>query len=335
MNNKINLPLLETVYRSFFFVLHNINATAKICSVFLILWLIEIATNLPSLCSADDTFCRTDITSNIVAVLQYLAATIASVSMIRYIVLKEETKWFHMRFGINNIKFIGYNILIALMIIIPSALMIMIGGATQYAGSSVFITKLLTSIGIATFIGLCVYCFRLYLVFAGAALNDKNMSLSKSYALTSGNMLKIFMGQIILVIPTIILATIIYKIYNLFEWGYVGKSVFVLLGMALSFFDSVIKASYYSHMYQYFVYFDNKQQSTVANQETTIKTNNQEENIKEKTPAKTTAKKKTSTKTVAKKKTPSKKTTTTAKETKKEAVKKAPTKKKTQTKKTK
>lgn len=332
MKNKINLPLMETVYRSFFFVLHNINVVAKICSVFLILWLIEIATNLPSLCSADDNFCRTDITSNFIAVLQYLAATIVSVSMIRYTILKEEPKWFHLRFGINNLKFIGYNMLIALMIIIPSALMIMIGGATQYAGSSIFITKLLTSVGIATFIGLCVYCFRLYLVFAGAALNDKNMSLSKSYALTSGNMLKIFIGQVILVIPTIIIATIVYKIYNTLELGYLGKSVFVLLGMALSFFDSAIKASYYSHMYQYFVYFDNKQQSTTIQQETSNKLNKKEGSKKEKVASKSTAKKKTATKTVTKKKTSSK-TTTTNKETKKVAVKKTSLKKKTQPKK--
>ena len=263
MKNNINLPMFETVYRSFTCVLKNFKPFLKICSFFIILWFIELATNLPSLCSADEAYCRTDKIGNLMTVIHYLAATIVSVSVIRFIILKEKTSWFHVRFGKNNIKFIAYNLLIALMIIIPSALMIMIGGAAKYSGSSPVTTKLFASLGILTFIGLCVYCFRLCLVYAGSAINDKSMTLSKSHTLTNGNVLKIFFGQILLVIPTIIIVTIVYKVYTLTEWNYVGKSIFVLAGILLSFFDSAVKASYYSHMYQYFIYFSNKQNTTV------------------------------------------------------------------------
>lgn len=326
MKNNINLPMFETVYRSFTCVLKNFKPFLKICSFFIVLWFIELATNLPSLCSADEAYCRTDSIGKIMTFIHYLAATIVSVSVIRFIILKENTSWFHVRFGKNNIKFIAYNILIALMIIIPSALMIMIGGAAKYSGSSLIATKFFASLGILTFIGLCIYCFRLCLVYAGSAIYDKSMTLSKSHTLTSGNMFKIFFGQVLLVIPTIILVTIVYKVYTLTEWNYTGKSIFVLIGILLSFFDSAVKASYYSHMYQYFIYFSNKKAATPQAKEkpvtetvavtgtTTIKT-------EQKQPAKKVAAKKTATKKAA---------TKTAPKTKsKPVVKKAVTKKTT------
>ena len=153
MKNNINLPMFETVYRSFTCVLKNFKPFLKRCSFFIILWFIELATNLPSLCSADEAYCRTDKIGNLMTFIHYLAATVVSVSVIRFIILKEKTSWFHVRFGKNNIKFIAYNLLIALMIIIPSALMIMIGGAAKYSGSSPVTTKLFASLGILTFIG--------------------------------------------------------------------------------------------------------------------------------------------------------------------------------------
>lgn len=328
MKNNISLPLFETVFRSFTCILRNFKPFLKICSFFIVLWLIELTTNLPSLCSADESYCRTDGIGNLITFLHYLAATIISVSVIRFIILKEDTAWFHIRFGKNNIKFIAYNILIALMIIIPSALMIMIGGMADYSNASAFITKVFASLGIVTFIGLCVYCFRLCLVYAGAAIYDKSMTLSKSHTLTNGNMLKIFIGQILLVIPTIILVAIVYKIYNLSEWGTTGKSIFVLIGMLISFFDSAVKASYYSHMYQYFIYFSNKQQTSVKAVQTTTFVEEVEVITRAPAPEKKVAapKKTAATKKATSKVATSKKKATT-KAVAKTAAKKAPAKK--------
>lgn len=339
MKNNIKLPLFETVFRSFTCILKNFKPFLKICSFFIVLWLIELATNLPSLCSADEAYCRTDSVGSFMTFLHYLAATIISVSIIRFIILKETTSWFHFHFGKNNIKFIAYNILIALMIIIPSALMIMIGGMSQHNNSSIFMTKFFVSLGIATFIGLCIYCFRLCLVYAGAAINDKSMTLSKSHTLTSGNMLKIFIGQVLLVIPTIILVAIVYNVYSLSDWGYTGKSIFVLIGMLISFFDSAVKASYYSHMYQYFIYFSNKQQNIAKVIQATVSAEKEKAAVttkapeptkkvaapKKSAPAKKAAPKKTTAKKAAPKAAAPKKTTT--KTAAKPAAKKAPAKK--------
>ena len=78
------------------------------------------------------------------------------------------------------------------------------------------------------------------------------MTLSQSYALTKGNMLKIFFGQMILVIPTILIVVATLSIYRTTEWGIIGNSIFVLAGMLCSYFDAAVKASYHSHLYQFF-----------------------------------------------------------------------------------
>lgn len=253
-NTPVKLPLIETIVRSFMYVIKNLSVLAKICSVFLLLWIAEILAGLPALCSADESYCRFDAVSRILMLLMYLSSAIVSVNTIRGIILKQEFKWFHLPAGRYTVSYIGYTLLIATMIIIPSALILMITGAGQYAGISGQTAAFLHAAFLATFIGLSIFCFRLYLVFAASAIGDKEMTLSKSYALTKGNMLKIFLGQMLLVIPTILIVIIVLNIYQMTEWGLVGNSVFVLLGMICSYFDAAVKASYHSHLYQFFIY---------------------------------------------------------------------------------
>lgn len=254
MPQTINLPLLETVRHSFVYVLKNIKTFFKIISVFSILWLAEIADGLPFLCSANEAYCRDDSASNLLGVLLYVAATIVSVNIIRHIILKEETKWFHLRFGTNNLKFIGYNLLIAAMIIVPTALILMIAEVSAASNASASVKTFSSVLGLLTMLGLGIFCCRLVLVYGGASINDKEMTLGKSYNLTRGNTLKIFLGQILLSLPVVFVVFLIFSFYKTTTWGIIGDSVFVLLGITCSFFDSAIKASYYCHLYQYFLY---------------------------------------------------------------------------------
>ena len=187
-------------------------------------------------------------------ILLYVAATVVSVSIIRNIILKEETKWFHLRFGTNNLKFIGYNLLIAAMIIVPTALIIMIGEASAMSNASAPVKTFASILGLLTMIGLGIFCCRLVLVYGGASINDKEMTLGKSYNLTHGNTLKICIGQILLSLPVICVVFLIFSFYKTTSWGIIGDSIFVLLGITCSFFDSAVKASYYCHLYQYFLY---------------------------------------------------------------------------------
>ncbi len=254
MSKTINLPLEETVRRSFLYAVKNTKLFLKISSIFIVLWGAEILDGLPFLCSIEESYCRDDFSSNMIGILLYLASTIISVSTIRHIILKEETQWFHLHFGKNNIRFIGYNLLIAAMIIVPTALFIMIGEISATTNASAPMKAFTHILGLLTMIGLGIFCCRLVLIYGGSAINDEEMTLGKSYNLTRGNTLKICFGQVLLSLPMIIAAFLIFSFYKTMSWGIIGNSIFVFLGILCSFFDSAIKASYYCHLYQYFLY---------------------------------------------------------------------------------
>ena len=200
--NNISLPLWETVSHSFVYVIKNIEAFFKICSIFLILWILEIPADFPSLCLIDTSYCKITDIDFFFSIILFIASTIIAANFIRYIILRQESKWFQLSVGTYNLRYIGYTLLISSMIVIPSALMFMIKENALISGVSEWTIMLFNGIGLATFIGLSIFCFRLYLVYGASAIDDREMTLAKSYTLTSGNMLKICIGQILLMIPS-------------------------------------------------------------------------------------------------------------------------------------
>ena len=258
-NNTINLPVFETVIRSFMYIIKNFSTFAKICSIFSLFIIAEVVLDFPSLCYVNSGYCREDLSANILTLMISVSGAIIAVEIIRNIILRQEYKWFSISFGIPHLKYIGYSLLITAMIAIPSILILIISSASSYTNVSSYVSVFLNAAFIATLIGLSVFCFRLYLVYAGAATGDAEMTLYKSYALTTGNMFRILAGQALIAIPTAILILIIIGIYQVTEWGFIGNCVFVFLGIFCSYFDIALKASYHSHIYQYFVYCSKKE----------------------------------------------------------------------------
>lgn len=254
MSNISYLPLIETVSKSFTYLLRNFKTFLKICSVFLILWIADLVTGHPILCNFNVIPCSSSSTSWIMNILMYLAATIVSVEIIRHIILKQEYQWGHLSFGMNNIRYIAYNMLIALMVILPSALMLMIALYADSSNVSRLTSGILRASFIVTLIGLSVFCCRLYLVYVGAAIGNRSMSLGRSYLLTAGNMLLICIGQMLLAIPTIILVYLCYGIYSFLPTNELTQGMFAALILLCYFFDAALKASYYSHLYQFFTH---------------------------------------------------------------------------------
>ena len=153
-----------------------------------------------------------------------------------------------------HLKYIGYSLLITIMIAIPSVMILTISSASSYTNISPYVSTFLNAAFLVTLIGLSVFCFRLYLVYAGAAIGDNEMTLYKSYALTTGNMFRILAGQILVSVPSAVLILIIIAFYQITEWGFIGNCVFVFIGIFCSYFDIAVRASYHSHIYQYFMY---------------------------------------------------------------------------------
>lgn len=258
MNQQINLPLWETIRHSFLYVIKNIKTICQICSVFLILWLINISSGQPLLCNTTTENCMTQWLPLSFAILQYLACAIITVDVIRNITLKQTNKWFHLHLKKYHLRFIIYNIAIALMVIIPSAFILMIVKSAASQNLSDITLAVLGTIFISTLIGLSILCCRLYLVYGGAALDDKEMTFSKSYMLTKGNMLKICVGQIALTIPTIFLVYLASSLYFTFAASAISQGLFSLWIILCYFFEASLKGSYYCHLYQYFQYMSKK-----------------------------------------------------------------------------
>ena len=258
MDNKINLPLWETISRSFMYIIKHCKDMCKICSVFIVLWFLNIASGQPMLCSTAQKECLMQGAPLVYAVVLYLACAIITVNVIRSIILRQACHWFHLYLGKPHFRFVGYNIVLALMVIIPSAFILMIVRSTNDSELSNVTLAFLGAAFICTLIGLSVLCCRLYLVYGGAAIGDRNMTLAKSYMLTQGNMLKICIGHIVLAFPTIILTYVASRIYFSVSSSDISQSLFSLWLLLCYFFESSIKGSYYSHLYQYFDYMSRK-----------------------------------------------------------------------------
>ena len=254
MNSQITLPLMETIKRSFLYVIKNAKDICKICSVFISLWILNIICGQPMLCNATDKECLTKLLPFSFALLLYLSCVIITVNLIRKIVLKQSYKWFHLYLGKCHFRYIVYNIIIALMVIIPSALILMIVKTTEAQNLSSLTVAFLGTAFISTLVGLSIFCCRLYLIYGGAAVNDTEMTLAKSYMLTEGNMLKICIGQIILTLPTVILTYLASSLYFAFPPTLITQNLFSLCLIFCYFFEASIKGAYYGHLYQYFTY---------------------------------------------------------------------------------
>ncbi len=254
--NIVKLPVMETVRRSFMYVIKNFRAFLQIISIFSLIVVYELATGFPSLCSVSDSYCQYSGFSTLSTVLFYLASIILAVSLTRNIILKQEYKWFHLYVGKRDVIYMLYNLLIAVMIIIPTILMTIIAQTNKVSSQWLAIT--MNVIIVLTPLILSMICLKLYLVFPATAIDDKDMTLAKSFAVTKGNIFRIFIGQCLLFVPTLVLLSALYYSYRAADWGFIGNMFFVAFALFVSLLYTAFKSSYYSHMYQYFLYFNKK-----------------------------------------------------------------------------
>ena len=122
-----------------------------------------------------------------------------------------------------------------------------------------------------------VYCARLRISLAGAAVNDQDIDIRQSFVLTEGNTWRIFGGMLITGLPVQIMYIILMQISAILPQSNVMILVILLVSAFLSGIDICIKASYDAHMYQYFAYFYHKQ---IEDAEAAAATNLVEDEIK-------------------------------------------------------
>ncbi len=324
-NQIIKLPFGEIIKRSFLYPLVNIKTVLKISAIWFLLLIYEIANGYPGICNFTEQ-CYNPLADNVSLLLLSFASVSIAVAFSRNVILKIIPDRIKFSFGKREWKYLGYNLLILLMVFVPSMILLLLVellGLHETSGLVGLIVLIIT-----------IICARFYLVLPATAVNNDQITLKESFRIMKGNANKIFWGQILLMLPIAFVLFLVALIYvSLNTDAFVVKFIFSAIVMFLSFFDTCVKACFYSHIYQYVMYMQKnggKKVEAVAAKETSAEP---VESAKKKTVVKkkVSAAKKTTSKSVSEKKEKVKKETkkTVDKKVKKPAEKKAPSKKKT------
>ncbi len=249
---KIVLPFMETIKRSFLFIVTNIKPFMLMVAPAFGLLVYEMLTGFPSICSLDSRTCVDDWRSTAAYLLLIVVSSAISVGCCRQIILKKQEDFFSMAFLKRLVRYLGYNMGILLLIAAPSFLVIL---TASFLFAMLNIDER-TSFWVLSIIPvlLAIYLSKFFLVLPASAVDNREITLSKSFFMTKNNALRIFFGQAVLMIPGIVLLLALQKVYI---WAapqaYIVKFIFVALYLSLSFLDTGLKASFLSHVYQHFV----------------------------------------------------------------------------------
>lgn len=252
----IKLPFWETLRRSFLYAFVNLDAFIRIASFWFLILIYEVLTGYPSLCSLEDGTCSDDWRQNVSVIALSLASIAISVAYCRHVISRRNYKYFSFSFGRRELKYLGYSLLLILIIGIPSVIITFV---LAYTFSALGLPQSFLKIMIFIPFIVAVICSRFFIILPAIAVGNRKLTLKKAFALTKGNANKIFWGQVLMMIPVVLGLIILSVLYGYFgtENGLLNF-VFVTILMGLSFFDTCLKCSFYSHVYQYFMYFYNK-----------------------------------------------------------------------------
>lgn len=253
-NSKIiKLPFWETIRRSFLYVLTNLNVYLKVSALGFAILIYEVFTGFPSICNIRAEGCIGGWQQNVSIILLSLVSIAIIIAFCRVIILKTSTNYFTLAFGKREILYLLYSLLMVALITAPSIVLVFV---YAYIVQLVHLPEFMFNLSILIPFLLTIYFSRMFLVFPAVAVDNYKLGIKDSFKLTIGNANKIFWGQFLMMIPAALLLVLVSLLYKLFGVSnYVVDFIFVALILALSFLDSCFKASFYAHIYQYFIYF--------------------------------------------------------------------------------
>ncbi len=260
----IILPFWETIRRSFSYILTNFNALVKISAAwFALLLVFDMFTNFPSLCSLNAAVCNGGWAQNVSLAALTVSAIAVIISYIRHIVLHADySGYWNLSFGKRELRYIGAAFVFILIIAVPSFIYGFVAG---FVGAILGADKIIfTQIFFLGLLVMLVFCARFYLVFPAVALDNREVGFRKSFRITKGNTNKIFWGQMVIMLPVFAALLILSVLFRAIgSDSYVVKMLFAFLMLSVSFLDAGLKASYFAHIYQYFMYFSQKQEAEI------------------------------------------------------------------------
>lgn len=258
----IKLPFWETLRRSFLYAFSNLDVFIRISSFWLLLMVFEALTDYPALCTLNEDVCRDDWRENISVLVMALASVAISVAYYQQIILRKKYSYFSFSFGRREITYLGYGLILILIIAIPTAVLAFV---IIVIFSLVSVPDgIIPSVIIIPF-AVTLICSRFFIILPAVAVGNHQLTLKRAFLLTKGNANKIFWGQTLMMIPIMLGIAVLSVLYNYFEVENTILKFIVVAGlMLLSYFDTCLKSSFFGHVYQYFMYFDKKRQEEKA-----------------------------------------------------------------------
>ena len=260
MKEIINLPLLESVKRTYLYFIANFKTVTNVALVWVgIVFLADCLVRFPSLCSGEG--CN-EWSNKLFVVLEIVAGMAVSVAFSRAIILKEKRHWKQISLGLRELKYLGYSLfilaLLILSILFAGMLTALLFGTDMKAASMAMRPNALLFYFIVVIIA-SIYSSRFSLILPAVAVDDKELNLKKSFQISTGNSIKIFAGIILSTLPTMLLLFFLGTAMNALQIeGIIAQIVFSFLSIALSLINTMLKACYLAHIYQYFMYFYNQ-----------------------------------------------------------------------------
>lgn len=250
--NIKKLPFWETISRSFKYVLKNNKLLLLLLPLVGVVTIIQAFIKFPLMCTYNQNFCVEgwqNIFSNVVLVIVAVGIII---NYCRSIICKENIDITSLNFFKRLAFYILWSFALTFVVGIPVALVIVI---LSLMGLSVTTIMVLT---LFSFIALGVVFAPLIVAFPALAVDDnKIIRPSKLFAMAKGNKMSIFFGQLVIMIPYIVLSNTFVYIYLLIGANnFVLSLLFVFIAIFLSLVDASFRGAYFAHIYQFLKYYD-------------------------------------------------------------------------------
>ena len=260
MKEIINLPLIESVKRTYLYFVANFKTVTNVALLWVgIVFVTDCLMSFPSLCSEEG--CN-EWSNKFFVMLEIVAGMADSVAFSRAIILKEKRQWKQISLGLRELKYLGYSLfilaLLVLSALVAGMLTVLVFGVDMNAASMAMRPNALMFYFVIVIIA-SIYSSRFSLILPAVAVDDKELNLIKSFQITTGNSIKIFAGIILSTLPTMLLLFFLGTAMNALQLeGIIAKMVFSFLSIVLSLVNTLLKACYLAHIYQYFMYFYNQ-----------------------------------------------------------------------------
>ena len=259
----VKLPFFETVKRSFMYVFYNFEIYVRLLALGGIVLVYEMLTNFPLLCSFRSGGCSESLAQGISSLLLMLVSVAVAVGYCRSVILKKAPlDIFNREFLRQGIFYVLFSIIFSLFVVVLFLVFVFLYGIISALSGFELPQQILPFFVLAVLFLSLLPLSGLFLVFPAIAVNDPQISIRKyrnAMLLVKGNLNAVFWGQLVMMIPGFVMMYVLMVGYiYIGSDNYLTNIIFAALVLALSFLDSCFKASFYSHIYQFFVYYRDK-----------------------------------------------------------------------------